>query len=361
MGRLLLARVRKLGLKLRAEQLDAYVAIRNSRYLSGTYAATAVIVYDRGAILICTRLELDRAKQESPIGDIRAYFPRRVPLRRGEQVRFCELWELLGECLRELGARRIGFDAMSSETLRKLRDVYEADYVELPDLVMEMRKIKSRREIAHLRKAAKLAVEGMSLAAKLIEEGASELEIAAEVERAMRRRGSGRTPFETIVASGENSWLPHATATRKRLRRGELVVVDLGATYKGYASDMTRTFPLEATPKQLKLMEVVKRAQAAAIGRLREGVKAGDVDRIARAIVARAGLERFYLHGTGHGIGLDVHEPPSLTPGAEETLRRGMVLTVEPGVYVSGVGGARFEDMLLVLEDGCELLTSNEI
>ena len=355
----MLARVRELGLKLKAKQLDAYVAIRNSRYLSGTSAATAVVVSGRRAILICTRLELDRAKRESAIGDIRAYFPRRVPLRRGERVRFCELWELLGECLRELGAQKVGFDGMSSEVLRKLRNAYEADYVELPDLVMEMRRIKSRQEVAHLRKAAKLAVGGMCLAAELIEEGASELEIAAEVERAMRRRGSSGTPFETIVASGENSWFPHATATRKRLRRGELVVVDLGATYKGYASDMTRTFPLSATRRQLKLIEVVRRAQAAAIQRLREGVKAGEVDRVARATVARAGLERFYLHGTGHGIGLDVHEPPSLIPGAEEILRRGMVLTVEPGVYVSGVGGARFEDMVLVLGDGFELLTSD--
>ncbi|MCS7131458.1 MAG: Xaa-Pro peptidase family protein [Hadesarchaea archaeon] len=357
----MLARVRRLEAELSAKQLDAYVAIRNSRYLSGTSAATAVIISDREPILICTRLELDRAKRESAISDIRAYFPRRVPLRRGERVRFCELWELLGECLQEIGARRIGFDSMSSEVLRKLRSVCEADYVELPDLVMEMRKIKSRQEISHLRRAAKLAVEGMSLAAELIEEGKSELEIAAEVEHVMRRRGSSGTPFETIVASGENSWFPHATATRKRLRNGELVVIDLGAVYKGYASDMTRTFPLAATGKQLKLMEVAKRAQAAAIGCLREGIKAGDVDRTAREVVARAGLEKFYLHGTGHGIGLDVHEPPSLTPGAEEILRCGMVLTVEPGIYVPNVGGARFEDMLLVLEDRCELLTSNGI
>jgi len=343
--------------ELAAKQLDAYVAIQNARYLSGTSAVTAVIVSDREPILICKRLELDRAKRESAFRNIRAYFPYEVPLRRGERVRFCELWQLLAGCLQELGARKIGFDGMSSEVLRKLRGAYEAEYQELPELVMNMRKIKSRQEIAWLRRSAVLAMKGMQRATEFIKEGQSELEVAAEVEYVMRKQGSGGTPFSTIVASGRNSWLPHATATRKRFRRGELIIVDLGATYEGYASDMTRTFSIKPTRKQLKLMDVAKRAQLAAIDCIRNGVSTADVDRAAREVICRAGLEKFFSHGTGHGLGLAIHEPPSLTSGSNDLLQKGMVVTVEPGVYVPDIGGARWEDIVLVTKDGHALLT----
>ena len=353
----LLARLRELRAELVAKELDAFVAIQNARYLSGTTAAAAVIVSMREPTLLCRRLEFDRAKRESVIKNIQAYFPRRVPLRRGERVYFGEFWQLLAKRLRELNAQKVGYDGLGWETLRKLRDAYKADYRELPELIIEMRKIKSKREISWLRKAAELAIKGMARAAELIEEGRSELEIAAEAEYVMRRSGSEGVPFNTIVASGKNSWLPHATVTRRRFRRGELIVVDLGAIYKGYASDMTRTFSLTTARKQLKLLNVVKRAQEAAIKRVRDGAKAARVDKAAREVIRRAGYEKFCSHGTGHGVGLDIHEAPSLAPGSEDILRRGMVLTVEPGIYVPGLGGARWEDMMIVTAKGYEILT----
>lgn len=356
-GEYLLAHLRELRAELKARGLDAFVAIRNARYLSGTTAAAAVIVSMREPTLLCRRLEFDRAKRESIIKDIQAYFPRRVPVRRGERVYFGEFWQLLAERLRELNAKKVGYDNLGWETLRKLRNAHRADYCELPELIAEVRKIKSKREISWLRKAAELAIQGMARAAELIEEGRSELEIAAEAEYAMRRGGSEGTPFNTIVASGENSWLPHATVTRRRLRRGELIVVDLGAIYKGYASDMARTFWLTPTRKQLKLLNVAKRAQGAAIKRVRDGAQAASVDRAARGVIRRAGYEKFCLHRTGHGIGLEIHEAPSLAPGSEDILREGMVLTVEPGIYVPKIGGVRFEDVVLVTEENCELLT----
>jgi len=342
---------------LAAKGLDAFIAIQNARYLSGTTAAAAVIVSNEEPMLLCKRLEFDRAKRESTIKNIHAYFPRRAPLRWGERVYFGEFWQLLARRLKELNARKIGYDDLRRETLQKLRSAYGADYQELPELITELRKIKSEQEISCLRRAARLAAEGMARAAELIGEGRSELEIAAEVEYAMRRKGSEGTPFSTIVASGENSWLPHATASKKRLRRGELVVVDLGATYKGYASDMTRTFSLAPTKKQLKLLEIARQSQAAAIGRIRDGVKAAAVDSAARRIIHRAGYGMFCLHATGHGIGLDVHETPSLAPESKDVLCRGMVTTVEPGVYVPKLGGARWEDVALVTSKGRELLT----
>jgi len=351
------SRIRKLRAELAAKELDAFISVQNARYLSNTTAAAAVIVSDEGPVLLCSRLEFDRAKRESTIKDIQAYFPRRVLLRRDERVYFGEFWQLLAERLKSLNVRKVGYDGLRRETLQKLQGAHKADYLELPELITELRKIKSTQEISWLRKAAELAVEGMARASEFVDEGISELEIAAEAEYAMRKKGSEGTSFSTIVASGENSWLPHATATRRRLHGGELIVVDLGATYKGYASDMTRTFSLRPTARQLRLLSIVKRAEATAIKRVRSGVKAASVDTAARKVISRAGYGQFCSHGTGHGVGLEIHEAPSLAPGSKDILRTGMVITVEPGIYVPKIGGVRFEDMVIVTKKSCEILT----
>lgn len=343
--------------KMVKHKIDAYVSFQNANYLSGTSAARSLIVSWRKSILLCSRLELDRAQRESTIRDIRACFPSRVPLRGGERVYFGKFEQLVAKCLKELDANKIGYDEIRPELLEKIRIAYNAEYLKLPDLVWDLRKIKNKEEVKWLQKSAELAEKGMKRVAELIENGRSEIEIAAEAEFAMRRAGSEGVPFNTIVASGKNSWLPHAGATNKRLSRGELIIVDLGATYRGYASDMTRTFAIAPTRKQQKLLMIAKRAQKAAIERVRNGVKAADVDRAARKVFKRAGYERFCLHGTGHGVGLDIHEPPSLSPESGDILRRGMVITVEPGIYVRGVGGARWEDMLLVTSRGSKPLT----
>ena len=357
-GLTLRTRIDKLRNELAARGLDAFIAVQNARYLSGTTAATAVIVSGEEETLLCNRLELERAKREGEIRNILAYNLTRAPLRRGERVRFREFWQLAADYLQEIGARAIAFDNIKFGILRRLRHAYAANYREMPELVLELRKIKSGREIAWLRKSAALAMKGMRCISELIEVGRTELEVAAEVEYEMRKAGSEGTPFSTIVASGRNSWLPHATATQKKLRRGELVVVDLGATYNGYASDVTRTFALAPTQRQLKLMEVVRRVQRVALAKVKDGAKASGVDEAARMVAARAGYVKFYLHGTGHGIGLDTHEPPSLTPESKDVLYQGMVTTVEPGVYVPRVGGARLEDMVLVTKDGRKVLTT---
>jgi Xaa-Pro aminopeptidase len=351
------SRVRKLRAEMAAKGLDAFISVQNARYLSGTTAAAAVIISDEGTVLLCSRLEFDRAKRESIIKDIQAYFPRRVPLRRDERVYFGEFWQLLAERLKMLNVRKVGYDGLRRETLQKLQGAHKADYMELPELVAKLRKIKSAEEVSLLKKAAGLAVEGMTRAAEFIDKGRTELEIAAEAEYAMRRKGSEGTSFSTIVASGENSWLPHATATSRRLREGELIVVDLGATYKGYASDMTRTFSLRPTPRQLRLLSIVKRAEATAVKRVRSGVKAESVDMAARKVISRTGYGQFCSHGTGHGVGLEIHEAPSLALGSRDILRAGMVITVEPGIYVPKIGGVRFEDMVLVTKKSCEILT----
>ena len=344
--------------ELNKRGLDAFLAVQNTRYLAGTTAGKAVIVpADGEPVLICSRLELEQAKRESSIRDIRAFSGWKVPLQRGERVYFRKPWQLIAECLKKFGARAVGFDSLRFETLRKIRSAHDASYRELPELVLDLRKVKSRQELGWLKHSAKIAVKGMRCAAELIEAGRTELEIAAEAEHAMRLAGSEGTSFDTIVATGRNSLLPHATATRKKLREGELVVVDLGARYNGYASDMTRTFALNSSRKQLKLIELVRKAQRFAIEKVRDGAKASTIDRTARNTVDSAGYAKFYLHGTGHGVGLDIHEPPSLAPESKDILRRGMVVTVEPGLYLPRVGGARWEDMLEVTTKGHKLLT----
>lgn len=351
-------RIRRLKEGLNKRGLDTFIAVQNTRYLAGTTAGKAVIVPSDGEpVLICSRLELEQARRESSIRDIRAFSGWKVPLQHEERVYFLKPWQLITECLKKFGAHAIGFDNLGLETLRKIRGAHDASYRELPELVLDLRKVKSRQELGWLKHSAKIAVRGMRCAAGLIEAGRTELEIAAEAEHTMRLAGSDGTPFDTIVASGRNSWLPHATATRKKLRRGELVVVDLGAKYNGYASDMTRTFALNPSRKQIKLMELVRKAQQFAIGKVRDGAEASAIDRTARRTVSSVGYARFYLHGTGHGVGLDIHEPPSLAPESKDILRSDMVITVEPGLYLPRVGGARREDMLKVTLKGHKLLT----
>lgn len=351
-------KIRGLKEALERHGLDAYLSIRNTRYLAETTAAKAVVVpADGEPVLVCSRLELERARRESKIRDIRGFSSWRAPLQRGERVFFMESWQLIAEVLKETGARSVGYDGGDRNFIRKIRGLHEASYLGMPEIIQNLRMIKSRQELNLLRRSAKIAVLGMKLAAELIEPGRTELEIAAEIEYKMRRAGSEGTPFPTIVASGSNSWLPHSTATSRKLKKGELVVVDLGAIFNGYASDMTRTFAISPTRKQLKILQVVKGAQLAAMKKIKDGTGAKLVDAAARKFIGRAGFDKFFTHGTGHGVGLEIHEAPSLYPLSRDTLRRGMVLTVEPGIYIPGVGGARWEDTVAVETDGYEKLT----
>jgi Xaa-Pro dipeptidase len=352
-----LENVKRLMGELEARGVDALVSTKNVRYLAGTSAASAVVISRGKNTLICPRLEFDRAKRESFFKDVRAFSQYRVAKRKGENLFFGEPWQLIGQLLKQMKARKVGLDGVKADLLGKLKKVHRASYLDMSKLVAEMRKVKSDLEIELIRASARLAVKGMQRAAELIEEGRTELEIAAEAEYVMRKNGSEGVPFATIVASGKNSSLPHATASKKRLRGRELIIVDLGAVYKGYASDMTRTFAIKPTPKQLKLIDIVKQSQNAALQMVREGARAAEIDKTARGVIGESGLESFYLHNTGHGLGLDIHEPPYLSPKSKDLLREGMVITVEPGVYVPRVGGARWEDLIVVKSEGYLTLT----
>jgi Xaa-Pro aminopeptidase len=188
--------------------------------------------------------------------------------------------------------------------------------------------------------------------------GVKEQDFAAELEYRMRRLGAEKPAFETIVAGGVRSALPHAQPTAAPLRAGDLVVVDMGAFVEGYASDMTRMLFLGRPDAKVKrAYRAVLEAQLAAVDAVRAGVAAGSVDHAARAVLKTHGLDRAFVHATGHGLGLEIHEPPRLGAREKTRLRAGMTITIEPGVYVEGWGGIRIEDTVLVTENGCEILT----
>lgn len=224
--------------------------------------------------------------------------------------------------------------------------------------VQVLRAVKDPQEIELMRKAAELTSKGMSIAYDAVKPGVKEFEVAAEIEYAMRKRGAGPTAFETIVASGASSAFPHGGCSNRQIREGDLVVVDVGSTYNYYCSDMTRTL-VAGKPKesQRKICDVVKSAQQAAFKVIRAGVPVAEVDSAARTIIASAGYGAHFVHRLGHGVGLEIHEYPSLYSLSRDYLATGNVVTIEPGIYLTGFGGVRIEDTVLVQREGAEKLT----
>ena len=224
--------------------------------------------------------------------------------------------------------------------------------------VEELRAVKDARELEEMRQAARLISEVFEDLTGLVQAGIAENEIAAEAEYRMRRKGAAGPSFESIVAAGPRSALPHARPTQRPIGKNELVVLDLGAILRGYCSDMTRTvFVGRASRKVRGWYHAVLEAQLAAIDALAAGVKAGDVDAAARRTLRRHGLARAFTHSTGHGLGLEVHEIPRLARGDTAQLAAGNVVTIEPGIYIEGVGGIRIEDDVAIGERGVEILT----
>ena len=209
-----------------------------------------------------------------------------------------------------------------------------------------------------MRGAAAFADQVMQSAFKLLKPGIRELEISAEIEYQMKALGGSGFAFETIVAAGANSAYPHARPTSKRLRKNELVVLDLGVILAHYCSDISRTVVVgKATPRVRQWHRAVQEAQSAAIEAVQAGASCGDVDNAARKVLARHRLDRYFTHSTGHGLGIEVHEDPRVARGQRQLLEPGNVITIEPGVYVPGVGGIRIEDEVAVHPGRTEVLT----
>ena len=234
----------------------------------------------------------------------------------------------------------------------------DARTVPLTEAVEGLRAVKDPAELARMEAAARIADEALTAVESMLRPGVTEVHIQQALDDAVRAAGASGPAYDTIVASGPNSALPHARPTDRRLHSGDLVIVDVGAEVDGYRSDMTRSFVLGDPDERVEAMlEVVSRSQSAGVAAVRPGVEAREVDEACRSVIEAAGMGEAFVHGSGHGVGLDIHELPRVVSGSCSVLEPGNVLTVEPGVYLPGVGGARVEDLLVVTDDGCRQLT----
>ncbi len=321
----------------------------NLTYFTGFSGASALLIPKNGECVVYVYgVNYEMARAEG------AGF--RVELvKRGE--------DLMAKIVQQAAAFKIEklvVDVLNVESWRALAKAVGGEKRLMVDnsLVRDLRKVKDGKEIELMRKAAELTSLGMRVAYETVAPGVKEFEVAAEIEYAMRKRGSSGTAFETIVASGACSAFPHGGCSDRKIREGDLVVVDLGATYKFYRSDMTRTMVAgKPSEKQKQVYQAVKKAQEKAFEAIKPDVKARDVDAAARKIIEDAGYGEYFVHNLGHGVGLEVHEPPTLSPDSTETLAAGNVVTDEPGIYLVGYGGVRIEDTVLVSERGAEKLT----
>ncbi|MBI3665145.1 MAG: aminopeptidase P family protein [Acidobacteria bacterium] len=322
--------------------------LANIRYLTGfTGSSALLLVSDHDAVLFTDRRYEVQAAQEVQ--------GAAVTVARGPLLTAL-IGSLKRRCLRRLGFER---GRASYELYEALRSRLEGCRLRpVAGTVEQLRAIKDAGEIEFIRRAVELNSAVFEKCLGRIRAGRTEADLASAIDHTMRLMGGEKPAFETIVAAGPRSALPHARPSLNLLRKNEFILVDQGVILRGYSSDMTRTMALgDPGRKGRRVYQAVLEAQMAAISQVRPGVTAEQVDRQARKVFRKHGLEKAFVHSTGHGVGLEIHEAPRLGRREKTKLEAGMVVTIEPGAYLEGFGGVRIEDMVLVTERGCEVLT----
>ncbi|WP_041230983.1 M24 family metallopeptidase [Deinococcus peraridilitoris] len=321
------------------------------RLLSGfsSPADARILLTASGATLYTDARYTAQAAQES-----------RIPHFIGAPPRSNADREMYAHAREQLGEGRLGFEAdhVTVAGLALLEEAFERPLAPTTGLFESLRQRKSPEEIELIRRAVRIADEAYEEVRPQILAGRREIDVALDLEIAMRRRGAEGSAFEIIVASGERGAMPHGAASEKVIQDGELVTIDMGARLHGYHSDMTRTLAVGSVSGELRrLYRTVLEAEEACVQLVRPGVRAADLDAHAREILARHDLAQYFAHSLGHGIGLAVHERPGLSSSSEDVLESGMLVTIEPGVYLPGFGGVRIEDLVLVTDEGYEVLS----
>ncbi len=351
-------RIKKFQKILVKENLDGFILNKRSevlhihdvRYFSGFSGDTGmmIVLRNKAYLLVDFRFHTQAAKEAKGVKIINA-----------EKTLMAEL-----EDIKELKDKniRIGYesDGLICRELDSLKEsLPNAIFVKTKGHTNQFLAIKDKDEISLVKKAIEIAETALERVVGLIKPGAREFEIAAELEYQMKMLGADGLAFETIVASGWRSALPHGLASDKKIKKGDFVTIDFGASYKGYVSDITRTFIVgKATSRQKKIYNIVLKANETCIKKLKPGVSGFEADAVARKIITKAGYGKNFGHGTGHGIGLYVHVGPGLGPRSEDILKAGHIVTVEPGIYIPKWGGVRIEDDVLITSRGAKVLTS---
>lgn len=321
--------------------------IENVRYLSGFTGSSAIgVVTPVSALLVTDGRYREQAAAEAPEWDIVIYA--------------ADAAEAVASLVKDSGAGEAGFEeSVSYHMHRRLGDALGASVSLRPveNLVERLRARKDPSETALIRASAACARSAYREVLPLVVPGATERELAAELDHRMTLAGANGPAFDTVVASGPNSSLPHAGITDRALAEGDLVVMDFGARKDGYCSDTSRTLDIgEPDARRSDILDTLQNAFERALSVIRPGLPARDADAAAREALKESGMDGYFVHGLGHGVGLEVHERPTLSARSEDTLEPGMVFTVEPGIYIEAWGGARLEEMVLLTASGPEIL-----
>ena len=346
------ARIAALRDAITAAHIDALVltSLPNVRYLTGFSGTSALVLVTQRDVHFITDFRYDQQVKEE-VGDI-------VVPRIEAQSLWTGLWTL---CSSLTGLEVVGFESahlLHRDFQRLLTEGTRWQWRPQVNLVEALRESKDADEVALIRQAGEMATNALGKTLREVRPGMTELNVAGILEHALRDEGAEDFPFATIVASGPRAALPHARASSRVIQRGDLLLLDFGAQYKGYCSDVTRTVVVgRATSEQKEIYEIVRQANAVASQSVRAGMKGQDADGLARRYIEERGYGDAFGHSLGHGLGLEVHEAPRLAKTVEAPLGAGAVVTIEPGIYKVGWGGVRIEDDVHLASSGPEILT----
>lgn len=344
-------RLTKLRSELKLKSIEAALITKreNIRYLSGfTGTDASLVITDTMNAIITDSRYTEQAKEQSPGWDI-------IQSKTSA-------YDAIAGVIRNSGVGNLGFEDgnLPYGNYEQLKEKLNLEMKPMGAIIESLRIIKDENEIDMIRKAAQIADRAFEHILGILKPGVAELDVAAELEYFLKKNGAEDKAFETIVASGTRSALPHGVASEKKIQTGDTITIDYGAVYKGYCSDMTRTIFLGSPDEEMrKVYEIVLDAQLRALENIFEGLKGKEIDNIARDFITKSGYGEYFGHGLGHGVGLEVHEEPRLSPRSDTIMENGMTVTVEPGVYLPGKAGVRIEDLVVINGRRPEILTSS--
>lgn len=342
--------INKIRQRMQEVNCDVFISMnRNSRRYLTKFTGSAGLVWigDETNILVTDFRYTEQAKEQCPDWQV-------------VQQQSNTLLDSIQNLIDKYKVKRIAFESeyITVHQLNQWQKKLSVEFVVTKDWVLDMRMVKDNDEIKCIAQAARLTDQALADVIPMIKPGITEIEIALELEYTMRRLGAEAIAFDPIVGSGPRGALPHALPSAREIRKGDFIVIDMGCVYQGYCSDMTRTLLVgNPTEKHLEIYNLVLKAQLSALEAVRPGIAGKQVDLTARKVISDAGYGDNFGHALGHGVGLEIHEEPRLSPHGAHELVPGMIVTVEPGIYLTGWGGVRIEDLVVVTNQGCDILS----